>query len=1309
MDSDLWETLADIQASCKYDIVDQMIQVQNHYQLCDLKSVEWARNLSCLRRLSRKRRRGAYEEEDEDEWFLTTLGRGCTNGNYDYVAVSYPWKPAVSTAVCDTATGSTTVSSNCDSAKAGGWKIHMLGNPRAVERSKVRDGVLSRAVAYAESHGIELVWIDRECVPQDEEERPHLHETAMQSMDLVYRWAKHPIALIFEGAWSQGEVDLLERLLRGQIVEVSSFDGDYTAPPSDGEKRGTKNKSKEAIEKEVDPLTDYPRFHPGTDPSLITQILSLLTRLTSDPWFSRAWIFQENYCAGAKMRLLIPHSRNISKAHAVDLFGTIPHELNIRSIAFFNAATKFCLAYLADPRYTHSAGGAAACEAIIHRAGRYNLLHRYGFVSSTGSTSPTEIRIQAEAEKQQQRRRRHHRGHKSQKKHASSRPFSRAMSTTIFADLAARRITQPHDILAIAANCCAYDVRLDTKALRSASTVAKAAEMLAGLSGETKNSGKRRRSIDSVYESLSAAVLALWFLNGEVFKNMLPPPPEPLPPEQYPDITISTVDAKGMTGAEDGDHGRDDTIKSPQREADESKNNDFDISDAPLSLKLSTKLSPLSPSSASASASASTTIPPITPPPAQGTALSFLSTTTLDSFIPPPPSSSAFRAGPLTFLKSCRFRDVQLCRAGVGTHGHMWVLDERIASSEWNGPVAQSNAGGKWWRRRRNRVDPLAMLAGEVRKRGEEAGGNGRHGQGKVPVQGGRYCWLAARLDAMVAVRAEARQKSEEKRERRRRAKQMGVSVRVLNLRGTNGRKNNAYSPATAVGIRGKGKNWTKPKLDEAALGRLRASVTTFDRCMADAVAEAIRDGRDLILARLWDGEENSSAEHHGDDEEQGDRRKAKKIYRGVFIWDESPQGGNGAAAMSESSSDGEDARDTGENGEKGLTAPEQRTLDPKAKQEEEEEEEEEAAADWSDVQDSDSDSESDTPLILSRRLSTTKPKSQLPSRTKARHNNTNTTETRPSSSSSSSSSSSTLSSSSPSPNSPNSSETDNVTETRRKAAAPFKPTLAFTSHTPHNTRYRFDRRAALEESRIDKFVSLEVALDHVDPPPASSLSADANKAEKETGIHPRRGSAARRRSSAKSSRSVSGSESTRRRRSSQVAATDAAPAPPVLRTKRWINGLGFLPSHSPVTLKSFCEPCCANSAATAPRRATASRSKVAKANAGSKTKPTKARAVVGKKTKTKTTTKAKVTASQSRGSGSGTWTKARMRSRAKASSKAADAGAADDGDKDEDEASGDDDDDDDDEGEEWKEADVDCATSERRVVFAWPEGLLRR
>ncbi|KAK8234104.1 hypothetical protein IWZ00DRAFT_564799 [Phyllosticta capitalensis] len=1293
MESDLSSTLASIQANCKHDIVDQMMQVERHYQLCDLKSVEWARNLSCLRRLSRKRRRGAYDDEEEDDWSSNTLGRGSTNGHSDYIAVSYPWKAAAPTGLCDPATQRTTAATNVDSAAAGAWKIAVPGNPRRVDRSKVRDAVLRRAVAYAETHGTELIWIDRECVPQDEDgerENTHLHETAMQSMDLVYRWAKHPIALIFESVACQEEVDLLEALLRGSVVEVRGFDGDFTGPPPTTDDRRPKSKSKEneassvdddSDSDDADPETDHPRFASSVSASTISSLLALLTRLTSDPWFSRAWIFQENYCAGAKMRLLIPHSRAISKAHAVDLFGNIPHELNVRSIAFFNAATKFCLAYLADPRYVGSAQAKAQCEAIIHRAGRYNLLHRYGFVSETGSTSPTEIALQAEVKERRQRRHRHRGGGNGERKkqHATSRPFSRAMSTTILADLAARRITQPHDILAIAANCCAYDARLDTKALRSAGTVAEAAKKLAGAIVDKKKGKGKEVAIDEVYQSLSAAVLALWFLNGEVFKNMLPPPPEPQVPSEYPDITISPVgDGRG--------EGEESSPANDSTNAD--KNNDFDTSDAPLSLTLSTSLTNQQPLSKSPLPPSGTSIPPT--PITSLTALSFLSRTALDSFIPPSPSSPSFRAGPLTFLKSCRFRCVQLTHSGVATRGHVWLLDERIETRGWNAPVARAAQGGRFWRRRRGGIDPLALLAAELRGRAK--------GKGVGGEKGARYTWLARRLDAMVAVRAAARRAAEEKRERRR-AKKMGL--RAASASASLKSKSGGGNPKTT-----KGKQ--QQRVDEATLARLKESVTTFDRCMADAVAEAIRDGRDLILARAWDGVEDPAAQ--GEDgpssESAASKKKRKKVYRAIFVWDEMAQqqgedGGEGGESETEDEVDEVDDEVSG--GADMAPCP-----DPGPAK---------ARNHFTDkrtiplsTSTSTTDTDSDTPLA------------RLPSRTKAKilqsvaHQSS-----RPSSSSSSISSLTSLSSlSSSSP----ASESDKST---------FAPTLAFTSHTPSSTRYRFDRRTALEQSHIDKFVSLEVALDGACPTPSPETSTtaatvdepgdgdgDGDGEDENEGKGDGRTRRRRRSRSAQSSSRKNKDENTAATAQTPIHSTPPPPPqPPLLRTKRWINGLAFLPSPPPPPSTNSAPRTGGAAARSACKRGAGAQGKTASAASKSNDKTaSSSKHTTAAAAKVKVSVRGKEKAKAHIEATTRVLRARRACGRHGGVGKGTGEGKGEDEDGDE---SWEDRDEEDEEGEQagekWEEdghgdgdeEGKDWQTGERGVVFAWPEGLARK
>ncbi|KAH7118635.1 hypothetical protein B0J13DRAFT_569469 [Dactylonectria estremocensis] len=68
-----------------------------------------------------------------------------------------------------------------------------------------------------------------------------------------------------------------------------------------------------------------------------------------------------------------------------------------------------------------------------------------------------------------------------------------AMSPAIFEDISTRGITVPSDILAIAANCCRYTSRLDAQILNTAN------------------------------ESLSMAILTLFVMNGEIFRQDVQP------------------------------------------------------------------------------------------------------------------------------------------------------------------------------------------------------------------------------------------------------------------------------------------------------------------------------------------------------------------------------------------------------------------------------------------------------------------------------------------------------------------------------------------------------------------------------------------------------------------------------------------------------------------------------------------------------------------------------------------------------------------------------------------------------------------
>lgn len=173
--------------------------------------------------------------------------------------------------------------------------------------------------------------------------------------------------------------------------------------------------------------------------------LRLLFEITQDSWWQRAWTFQENYRAGIRMNLLIRHDESLeSQKQQLKVFGDIPGELCIQSSKFSEQVTRLCQALegLRGPAKL-LAENVKQVNAVLLATGKYQLL-----INSSSSMTPRVV-----------------------------------------ADIEARGLSKPWDRLAIVANCCQYQVRLD--------------------SGELSRTG----------QSLSLSVLAMCLLNGEILNN----------------------------------------------------------------------------------------------------------------------------------------------------------------------------------------------------------------------------------------------------------------------------------------------------------------------------------------------------------------------------------------------------------------------------------------------------------------------------------------------------------------------------------------------------------------------------------------------------------------------------------------------------------------------------------------------------------------------------------------------------------------------------------------------------------------------
>ncbi|GAP85934.1 putative HET-domain-containing protein [Rosellinia necatrix] len=232
----------------------------------------------------------------------------------EYVAVSYTWEFS----------DEEEEQESCRSF--GGYLVESRRTGEPAQPSDVRDVVWERVLRYSEHVKCDTIWIDRECIDQD---NPKEKEAAIQNMHLVYSLSRRPIALLTHAMESAEELDLLVGLLLGDLRE---------------EEEGA--------------------------------VLDLLAEITSDLWWQRAWTFQEDYRASTRMTLLIPHTSNLEhrKQTARDLLnrpllGTLPGEICVKSADFRRCATRFCLEYRQKQPEME-----ATCNKILATAGKYNVL-----------------------------------------------------------------------------------------------------------------------------------------------------------------------------------------------------------------------------------------------------------------------------------------------------------------------------------------------------------------------------------------------------------------------------------------------------------------------------------------------------------------------------------------------------------------------------------------------------------------------------------------------------------------------------------------------------------------------------------------------------------------------------------------------------------------------------------------------------------------------------------------------------------------------------------------------------------------------
>jgi len=218
---------------------------------------------------------------------LYLSGRDDNPDERNYLAVSYCWQ---SFNKIDKGSGSLT------------YDILSRGKMRASRAPKI---VLDRAVSFAIARAIPYIWIDQECIEQDD---PSEKEIMIQVMDQIFSSCKYSIGLLDTSIESQEALDEFSRLL-SRIRDQSM--------PKD--------------------LRYNTSWYDSTEPQSLIEIYDLLQNIAADSWFARNWTFQEASCARDGMHLLVPYYLFLGQS--TDPHSNPPRELALRLSELWNISS----------------------------------------------------------------------------------------------------------------------------------------------------------------------------------------------------------------------------------------------------------------------------------------------------------------------------------------------------------------------------------------------------------------------------------------------------------------------------------------------------------------------------------------------------------------------------------------------------------------------------------------------------------------------------------------------------------------------------------------------------------------------------------------------------------------------------------------------------------------------------------------------------------------------------------------------------------------------------------------------------------
>lgn len=361
------------------DLIPQMIEIQK-YRLDNEKSTQWYRSTTYLTEDSTLSRRciGALRNgkvvQSSDRRLIRQQSKG-ESFIQSVLSVSYRWEES-------------------DHEIPGEKTFRIFDiDGSGKETSRVRDSIVQRVLKYVIHFGLPGFWIDKDCINQRDESEKQI---AIQSMDLMYRFSR-PVACLTTSIDTTYQAGMLSKLMldrwvwqQGSIASIK--------------------------------LKRYVRVWKAQ------HIISMLNHLLSDPWWTRAWTYHEEFCASTKMILLVSYSRNVDCNQKFD-FGNVPGEFELPAVQFREQLTRFCLAHMRKQGQQWQKGN-EMCKEFLRIAGQYRLIDSYN-------------------------------------KEVDAEYRTRALTWQVVEDLRSRGLENRWEILAIIANCCGYSVRLDANALKA--------------------------------------------------------------------------------------------------------------------------------------------------------------------------------------------------------------------------------------------------------------------------------------------------------------------------------------------------------------------------------------------------------------------------------------------------------------------------------------------------------------------------------------------------------------------------------------------------------------------------------------------------------------------------------------------------------------------------------------------------------------------------------------------------------------------------------------------------------------------------